>query len=206
MGKLRKTEDSSRPSVKTIFNCDPEEGFLTMKDLPALFSGHDKQSTNHLSTTSVEEKDEISLRTICPPRPLLNKLRNNAYSMSSDDSGFDDKAFDCKNTTSNPVESPKISRQVPILSRENSCSSLPPVLEPKEAMVLKKKVKWNLVARSQTRPDLYQNYNVRPRSLQVPLSPLPHSVIPQFSNILMEAMMILQEAEITGSNLSEVDE
>ncbi|KAI9564914.1 hypothetical protein GHT06_008655 [Daphnia sinensis] len=96
---------------------------------------------------------------------------------SSMDSGFNDSSvIDSINDTS-----PNPSRE---LSKTSSRISLPCTPEPKASV--KKESKWKLLSRSQTQPEL-QNRN----SIEGP--PL--------RNLLMEAILILNEAEERGTNL-----
>lgn len=185
-------EDAKSLSGETTIINSPEKSLdllndagLAMKELPIIeLDRHNQQPPVNPPATFAKEKGAIALHNICPSRPLLYKLRNNDYSLSTN-SGFDDEIIDHREVTPNSVDLPKISRQVVSLLRENSRSSLPTMLEEKHEIVLKKEGRRNLFVRCQTRPELHCG--------------IPKS--PQLEDLLTEAILILQEAEATGTKL-----
>lgn len=164
------------PGLATALKPGLGSGIFALMELSVTRFGQPQQPRYQSTPSLAEDQVNNSPQTNEAIRPSLD----NAQSASMD-SGFND--FDGIANTAN--FSPDPSRQ---LSKTNSRSSLSSTVETKSST--KNERKWKTLQRSETRPHLqYGNSTVRP-----PLQ-----------NLLMEAILILREAEEkgtwTGTNL-----
>lgn len=174
MGNVKdEVECQPLPGIATAFKPGLGRGIFALMELSVKRLGQHQQPVNQSTPNFVGDQVDNSPQTNEAIRPTLINAKS-----SSMDSGFNDYSdvMDSINDMS-----PNPSRE---LSKTSSCRSLPCTPEPKANG--KKESKWKLLSRSQTQPEL-QNRN----SIEGPL----------LGDLLMEAILILNEAEKRGTNL-----
>lgn len=186
-------EDKSLPGIATAFQPQgSNHGLLGMMELPIIGGQHRQHKVNPPTTTSPEEQI-IETSPQNPIRPSLEKMRDNIHSISTD-SGFDDATVDnTAGMTPHSTGSPANSNQPTVLPSVDS--GVPLTFEPmgKDG---KNKSKWKMLARSITLPELHHRHTKTPA-----ITPSP-TKNPQLSELFLEAMLILNEAEVRGASLN----
>ncbi|XP_057369888.1 potassium channel subfamily K member 2-like [Daphnia carinata] len=160
------------PGIATAFKPDLGRGIFALMELSVMRLGQYQQPLNQSTPSSTEDQVDNSKQTNEAIRPSLINAKS-----SSMDSGFNDSDI----TDSINDMNPNPSRE---LSKKNSRSSLP--CTPETKANVKKESKWKLLSRSQTQPELQHRNSFEG---------------PPLRNLLMEAMLILNEAEERGTNL-----
>ncbi len=188
-------EDKSLPGIATAFQPHGlNHGLLGTMELPIIGGQHRQHEANPSTTTSPEEQI-IETSPQNPIRPSLEKMRDNIHSISTD-SGFDDVTVDnTAGMTPHSTESPEHSNHPAVLASADSDVPLPLTFEPmgKDG---KNKSKWKMLARSITLPELHHRHTKTPA-----ITPSPTKT-PQLSELFLEAMLILNEAEVRGASLN----
>jgi len=182
MGNLRtELERQPLPGLATAFKpAVPGRGLLSLVELSVKTLGHRKgqQSVNICAPVPVLAEDQVhtSPQTSVISRPLL--INNHSCSM---DSGFDDSETISRSST------PCYSRQS--LSETNSGSSLVTYMPEEQGTQTKRQS----IPRSQTEPKLHHKNSLT-------------ECQPSLREILMEAVLIIEEAEIKETTFSQSDE
>ncbi|XP_045025614.1 potassium channel subfamily K member 2 isoform X2 [Daphnia magna] len=173
MGNVKdEVECQPLPGIATAFKPGLGRGIFALMELSVKRLGQHQQPVNQSTPNFVGDQVDNSPQTNEAIRPTLINAKS-----SSMDSGFNDSdVMDSINDMS-----PNPSRE---LSKTSSRRSLPCAPEPKANG--KKESKWKLLSRSQIQPEL-QNRN----SIEGPL----------LGDLLMEAILIFNEAEKRGTNL-----
>ena len=196
-------EHQSLPGVTTAFQPnDPSHchGLLGIMELPIMLDQHKPKDDSHPPTTVAEDQVEAS-----PLRPLLT--RQNAINSTSTDSGYDDAVIPDTKVTSTPIAS-SIENPTASLEQLNHPEALSksdnpiPISAPSEPIKDedgKKESKWKMLSRNKNRLQL-QPSTKTPN----PAKPPNPSKNPQLSELILEAMLILNEAEARGTNLTKL--
>lgn len=173
MGNVKdEVERQPLPGIATAFKPGLGRGIFAWMELSVKRLGQHQQPVNQSTPNFVGDQVDNYPQTNEAIRPTLINAKS-----SSMDSGFNDSdVMDSTNDMSpNPSREP---------SKTSSRRSLPCTPEPKANG--KKESKWKLLSRSQIQPEL-QNRN----SIEGPL----------LGDLLMEAILILNEAEKRGTYL-----